>query len=91
MFWTPTVCQSQGVPWFKDRGLWREPSYIPSPGDIVFFDWGGDGISDHVGIVESVDGEYIHTIEGNTSDSVARRTYRPDSASIQGYGVPIYG
>jgi hypothetical protein len=84
-------CQSQGVPWFKERGLWQEPGYIPSPGDIIFFDWGGDGSSDHVGIVEYVEGDYVHTVEGNTSDSCARRSYRINSASIQGYGVPIYG
>lgn len=36
------------------------------PGDIVFFDFDGDGI-DHVGIVESRDGQTLVTIEGNTS------------------------
>lgn len=39
------------------------------PGDIVLFDWGGDGLADHVGIVEEnhpSDG-YMTTIEGNTS------------------------
>jgi cell wall-associated NlpC family hydrolase len=85
------ACQSQGVPWFGERGLWREPGYIPAPGDIVFFDWGGDGSSDHVGIVEYAEGEYVHTVEGNTGDSCARRSYRIDSVKIQGYGVPIYG
>ena len=47
------------------------------PGDIVFFDWGPDGVSDHVGIVESNNGSYLTTIEGNTgggSGYVQRRT-----------------
>lgn len=37
------------------------------PGDVVLFDWGGDGVCDHVGIVEKNFGSYIQTIEGNTS------------------------
>ena len=39
------------------------------PGDLVLFDWGGDGLADHVGIVEeNHPGEgYMTTIEGNTS------------------------
>lgn len=56
----------------------------------MFFDWGGDGGADHVGIVESCDGSTVHTIEGNTSDSCARRSYRVGSASILGYGTPLY-
>lgn len=48
------------------------------PGDLVFFDWGKDGESDHVGIVEANNGNYLLTIEGNTttrgvSGTVARR------------------
>lgn len=49
------------------------------PGDIVFFDWEGDGVSDHTGIVESNNGSYLTCIEGNTSLNgvsgvVARKT-----------------
>ncbi len=49
------------------------------PGDIVLFDWEGDGVSDHVGFVESNSGGYLTCIEGNTtlngrSGGVARRT-----------------
>ena len=36
-------------------------------GDIVLFDWEGDGVSDHVGIVESNNGSYLTCIEGNTT------------------------
>lgn len=49
-------------------------------GDLVYFDWGGDGVTDHVGIVESNNGSYLTTIEGNTtgtngkSGGVNRRT-----------------
>lgn len=45
------------------------------PGDVVLFDWGGDGTSDHVGIVEINKGGYLQTVEGNTNNGcVARRT-----------------
>lgn len=50
------------------------------PGDVVYFDWEGDGVTDHVGIVESNNGSYLTCIEGNTtgtngkSGGVNRRT-----------------
>ena len=39
------------------------------PGDLVMFDWQGDGVADHIGIVEvnHPDEGWIQTIEGNTS------------------------
>lgn len=80
-----------GVHWFEDRALWQDAGgYVPAPGDIIFFDWEQDGESDHVGIVEYVEGDYVHTVEGNTSNSVARRSYRLDSSSVIGYGTPMY-
>lgn len=42
----------------------------PKVGDIVFFDWNGDGRYDHTGIFngwESEDKRFFYTIEGNTS------------------------
>jgi len=84
------ACQNQGIVWFKARSLWQEPGYVPAPGDIIFFDWQQDGYSDHVGIVEYVKDDVVHTVEGNTSNSVARRTYRLDSRDICGYGTPLY-
>jgi hypothetical protein len=52
----------------------------PQPGDLVV--WG----SQHIGIVESVgtDGS-VHTIEGNSSDAVTRRSYGPDAAGATAY------
>ena len=49
--------------------------YALQAGDMVSFDWDGDGGGDHVGIVESVLGYGVYqTIEGNVSNSVGRRT-----------------
>jgi len=40
----------------------------PVPGDIVFFDWQGDGKFDHVGIYQEQRDDYtFYSIEGNTS------------------------
>ncbi len=79
-----------GANWFKARGRWKGRSYKPSPGDIIFFDWDGNGVGNHVGIVEYVSGGTVHTIEGNTSNMCARRSYSIGSWSIMGYGVPNY-
>lgn len=72
------------------KGRFRDGSYTPAAGDIIFFDWGNNGTIDHVGIVESVSGGTVNTIEGNSGDKVARRSYRIGSSNIYGYGVPAY-
>ena len=72
------------------KGRFRDGSYTPAAGDIIFFDWGNNGTIDHVGIVESVSGGTVNTIEGNSGDKVARRSYSIGSSNIYGYGVPAY-
>jgi cell wall-associated NlpC family hydrolase len=84
-----SYCPS-GIAWFQDAGQWRERGYTPQPGDIIFFDWGGDGISDHVGIVESSDGTTIRTIEGNNGDAVRRASYSINSSVVMGFGILGY-
>ncbi len=79
-----------GINWFQDRHQWQKRGYQPKPGDIIFFDWDGDGYGNHVGIVESSDETYVYTIEGNTSDRCKRRTYFLHSTVIMGYGIPRY-
>ena len=44
----------------------------------------------HTGLVEKVDGSKVYTIEGNTSDQVARRSYYLSDSYIVGYGRPAY-
>ena len=48
--------------------------YVPKPGDLIVF-------HEHIGVVENVlpNGQ-IQTIEGNSSDQVARRTHPPSDA-----------
>ena len=83
-------CQSQGIPWFKDRGQWQDNSYTPKAGDIIFFDWEDDGASDHVGIVEKVENGTVYTVEGNSGDACKQRQYDIGSIVIIGYGIPMY-
>lgn len=73
--------------WGRQEGRFADfGSYQPAPGDVVIFDWGGDGTADHTGIVERVDPDgTIHTIEGNASDVVKRREYPASTNDIKGY------
>lgn len=79
-----------GIDWFQDRHQWQKRGYQPKPGDIIFFDWDGDGYGNHVGIVESSDETYVYTIEGNSGDKCCRRTYFLHSTVVMGYGIPKY-
>ena len=81
---------SDGAAWFDARGQLQDGSYVPAPGDIIFFDWGTNGSIDHVGIVESVSGGVVNTVEGNSGDIVARRSYSIGDGRIYGYGVAAY-
>lgn len=82
---------------FKNMGRWTEDDgHVSHLGDVIFYDWQdngkGDnkGSSDHVGIVEKVEGSTITVIEGNKNDAVARRTIKVNGRYIRGYGLPKY-
>ncbi len=79
-----------GANWFKGNGQWKDRSYEPSTGDIIFFDWEGDGETDHVGIVEKCENGVVYTVEGNSGDACRQKQYTVGSSSIYGYGVPAY-
>jgi hypothetical protein len=85
---TPLGENGQGFARVDDVYAWAErtgravpagPGVQPKPGDLIIWD-------EHMGIVESVapDGT-IKTIEGNSSDSVAQRTYGSDGGGALGY------
>lgn len=84
-----SYCDS-GIAWFKEKNLWKDGGYEPVSGNIIFFDWNGDSISDHVGIVEYTMNGVVHTIEGNSGDACARMSYAVGSSVIIGYGTPFY-
>lgn len=79
-----------GSQWFKDRGQWADKSYEPAPGTIIFFDWEGDGETDHVGIVQKCENGVVYTVEGNSGDSCRTNTYPVGNSVIYGYGIPAY-
>ena len=76
-----------GIAWFQGKGKWKSRGYSPAPGTLIFFDWNGDGTSDHVGIVEKTEGSTVYTVEGNSSDAVNKRSYDINNGTIMGYGI----
>ena len=94
----PTECGCE-----RQIGLWQEldrweesDSYLPLPGDIIYYDWdvrtlgNSTGWSDHVGIVVGTHGPFIKVIEGNKDDSVGYRYIVRWDPRIRGYGLPNY-
>lgn len=69
--------------YYKQAGRYYTSN--PQPGDQIFF-----GNFDHTGIVESVTGGTITTIEGNANNQVVRRTYSITNSYITGFGRPRY-
>ena len=60
----------------------------PAPGDIFIMDF-GKGLG-HTGFVEKVEGDILHTIEGNTNDEGSREGYEVcrrlrKTSAIKGY------
>jgi hypothetical protein len=77
-----------GREWFEQRGLFKyKEEYQPKKGDLIFFLSSG---ASHTGIVVSSDATTVYTIEGNTSDRVAQRSYPLQYRTITGYGTPLY-
>lgn len=101
------LCQAMGgcgagvkysAQYYKAKGRFFETG--PHPGDQIFF-VRRKGLTIlswlHTGIVEKVEGGYVHTIEGNTSGAsgvvsngggVCRKKYKLNSSNIGGYGRP---
>lgn len=84
---------------FKNAGRWEErDSYVPSPGDIIMYDWedstgstsDNTGRANHVGIVETCNGSTIKVIEGNKSRSVSYRTLKVNGKYIRGFCLPDF-
>ena len=79
-------------PWIEDLtelGLYHKAEgYAPKSGDIIFYDWEGDGLSDHVGLLAQVletEPAQVKAIEGNSENCVQYVTYDMDDPRILGY------
>lgn len=57
------------VGYAKEHNQWITENY--KPGDLLLFDWDGDGTADHIGLCIDWDGGTGVTIEGNYQDVVA--------------------
>lgn len=81
---------------FRAAGIWEEDGRIvPEVGDIILFNWDtnmqqNNGYADHIGIVETVNGSSIETIEGNYKDAVTRRRINVGWGYIRGFAKPKY-
>lgn len=76
-----------GRQWYIKQGRYskRSSGYTPKAGDVIFFTRSGQN---HTGIVTGYDSKSktVFTIEGNTKDRVARRSYKLTDTYIVGYG-----
>jgi hypothetical protein len=71
----------EGLRWFQAKGAVVD-KYKSMPGDIVFFNFSGNGTAEHVGIIEGSSADGITTIEANTS---------PDHATgSQANGIGVF-
>ena len=94
----PTECGCQRqIGLFDKIGCWQEDdTYIPLPGDIIFYATGckdaGDCTdwSNHVGIVVGTSETKIRVIEGNFNGKVAYHDISMDDPTIRGYGLPDF-
>ena len=90
----PNTCYCPtGVNWFKNKGRWvgrYYKNYNPQPGNIIYYDWGGDGVSDHVGCIIRRNGDILTVREGNYHDALLDRQISVYSTCIMGYGIPLW-
>ena len=103
-------CDTLGDTYIQNkRFMYAWSEYEPRPGDIILFSWkrvkantlSGFDLS-HAGIVTEYDGEYVYTVEGNTSgikgvdrngDGVFAKKYKVGpgiKGDVIGYGIPWY-
>ena len=82
---------------YQELGRWIEDdAYVPSPADVIFYDWQDSGIgdnvgqADHVGIVVACTDGMMTIIEGNCDNAVKLRKIAVNARFIRGYGVPDF-
>ncbi|MFC4856901.1 CHAP domain-containing protein [Actinophytocola glycyrrhizae] len=74
--------------WGQERGLAYDANNLGQarPGDVLLFGTGPEptDTSTHIGVVESVDGDQVTLIEGNSSDRVQRVTHSLSGGEFYG-------
>ena len=76
---------------FKPKGIWLGKTKTPQHGDIITWDWDGNGWPDHIGFVDYVKNGRVYTIEGNANEAVQALNYDLNDTRIYGYARPKYG
>lgn len=82
-----------GYQWLKGNDTFiTTGSYIPQPGDWLFFTWTSNTDTDHVAMVEyctkDQDGRiWVHVLEGNKPSSVEKFAYELTNTRILGFGT----
>ena len=74
--------------YYRDHGAWISRSGEPRIGDQIFF--GPKGDESHTGMVVGVTATTVFTIEGNSGNRCAERSYARSDGNIAGYGRPDY-
>ena len=87
-----TASCAEMLAWFERKG---QTVRTPKPGDIVFFKYSTNNRkTNHVGLVEKVEGNTLYTIEGNTSltsnDNGGKVMRRKRTKNIVAYARPAY-
>ena len=79
---------------FKNIGVFhaRNSGYIPQLGDIMMYDYDGDGSPEHVSIVEkyTASANTVTVVDGNWSDKVSNHTASMSDGNILGFTTPMY-
>lgn len=79
---------------FKNIGTFhaRTSGYTPQMGDIMMYDYDGDGSPEHVSIVEkyTASTSTVTVVDGNWSDKVSRHTAAMSDGNVLGFTTPTY-
>jgi len=79
--WCPYV-----VDYARSHGQWVTGDY--RPGDLILYDFNGDGLADHIGFCTAVSGTALTAVEGNVDGAVRRMTRT--SREVMGACRPAY-
>ena len=77
----------------KSLGQIHDKKYVPSPGDIIFFDYKNEGETHHVGIVTEADNTSIRYISGNSGSrpgTCRQSSIATGSSKIYGFATLSY-
>ena len=76
---------------YRKAGRWQgREGANPAPGDVVMYDWDGDGVPEHTGLLLSRSGDMLEVAEGNLADAVGIRRIDRKNPAILGFCLPDY-